>query len=140
MRSGTCPPSYTSVVSWWARHRTRFRASNGFAHPTKSHHRLVPLDADLQHLIYRSAPPLAGKNFDLRIAGKALRFDRAAQGADIDHAVAHHAAVVEDVLCRHQPVADVEGQQAVFAGARDLRQHIRIPPDVIDVERDAEHA
>ena len=59
---------------------------------------------------------------------------------DVDDAVAHHAAVVEDVLGRHQPVADVKREQAILSGARDLRHQFRIPPDVIDVERDAEHA
>src|SRR5258707_3845464 len=34
----------------------------------------------------------------------------------------------------------MERQQPVFPGARYLRQQIRVPPDVIDVERDAECA
>ena len=38
----------------------------------------------------------------------------------LDDAVAHHAAVVEDVLGRHQPVADVIGEQPmVTTGAGD---------------------
>ena len=69
-----------------------------------------------------------------------LRLDRAADRFDVDHAIAHHAAIVEDVLGRHQPVADVKRQQAILAGARDLRQQLRVPPDMIDVERDAERA
>ena len=39
----------------------------------------------------------------------------------VDHAVAHHAAVVQQVAGRHQPVADVVGEHALAAGARDLR-------------------
>ena len=39
---------------------------------------------------------------------------------------------------RHQPVADVEGEQALAAGARDLRFELRVPPHVIDVDGDAE--
>ena len=31
-------------------------------------------------------------------------------------------------------------QQAVLSGPRDLRQQFRVPPDVIDIERDAEDA
>ena len=69
-----------------------------------------------------------------------MRLDRGAHRSDVDHAVAHHAAVVENVFGRHQPVADVKRKQSVFAGARDLRKQFRIPPDVIDVERDTECA
>src|ERR1019366_7570790 len=77
---------------------------------------------------------------DFGVAGEPQRLDGGTQAPDVDHAVAHHAAVVEKVRGRHQPVADVERQQAVFSRAFDLRQQIRVPPDVIDVERDAERA
>ena len=57
--------------------------------------------------------------------------------AQVDDAVAHHAAVEQQVARRHQPVADVIGEDAL-AGARDLRGQVRVPPDVIDVDRDAD--
>src|ERR1700754_1477570 len=98
-----------------------------------SDHGPVPRDTRPQHLIHRLAPPAVRENLDLGIAGKTLRLDRRAYRPDVDHTVAHHATVVENVLGRHQPVADVERQQPVFPGARDLRQYVRIPPDMIDV-------
>src|SRR5450631_3673156 len=104
------------------------------------HHRPMPFDAPLQHLVHGPLPPLAGKDLNLGIAGEALRLDRGAKRSDVDYAIAHHAAIVEDIFGRHQPVADMERQQTIAAGARDLAQQLRVPPDVIDVERDAEHA
>src|SRR6266853_1223113 len=58
------------------------------------HHRAMPRDAGLQNLVHRLVPPIVRKNLDLGITGKTLRLDRAAQRLDVDHAVAHHAAVV----------------------------------------------
>ncbi len=58
---------------------------------------------------------------------------------DVDDAVAHHAAVEQQVGGRHQPVADVEGEQALArAGALDLALELRVPPDVVDVDGHAE--
>ena len=59
---------------------------------------------------------------------------------EVDHAVAHHAAIEQQVGGRHQPVAEVKRHQAsgVPARALDLALEIRVPPDVIDVDRDAE--
>ncbi len=53
----------------------------------------------------------------------------------VDDAVAHHAAVEQHVAGRHQPVADVMGEDALLrAGARDLRGQIGVPPQVINVD------
>ena len=84
------------------------------------------------------APP--GFRQDLHLAGarKALRLDRRPELCDLDHAVAHHAAVEQEVAGRHQPVADVEGVDALAAGAGDLGVDFRVPPDVIDVDGEAE--
>ena len=38
------------------------------------------------------------KNLDLGITGKPLRLDGGTNRSDVDHAVAHHAAVVQDVF------------------------------------------
>jgi len=63
-----------------------------------SNHRAMPFDAGPQHLIHRLFPPVAGKDLDFAIAVKALSLDCAAYRSEFDHAVAHHAAVVQDVL------------------------------------------
>src|SRR5437588_12109774 len=99
-----------------------------------SHRRPVPRDAGTEHVVHRPVPPPIRENLYFRIAAKSLRLNRRANRTDVDHAIAHHAAVVEDVFGRHQPVADVEGEQALLAGAGDLRHQLRIPPDMIDVE------
>ena len=57
--------------------------------------------------------------------------------AQIDDAVARHAAVEQQILGRHQPVADVIGEDAL-ARARDLARQVRVPPHVIDVDREAQ--
>ena len=62
-------------------------------------------------------------------------------GADVlqvDHAIAHHAAVEQQVGRRHQPVADVEAEDALGSGTLDLLRQVRIPPDVIAVDRHAD--
>ena len=66
------------------------------------------------------------------------RLDEAAQPRQIDDAIAHHAAIIERVCGRHQPVANVEGVQTAFPGPLDLRHQLEVPPHVIDVERDTE--
>jgi hypothetical protein len=100
----------------------------------------VPIDAGPQDLIDRFAPPVLGKNLDLAVTLKPFRLHRTAHRSDVDHAVAHHAAVVENVLGRHQPVADMKRQQAALSGARNLPQQLYVPPDVIDVECNTERA
>jgi hypothetical protein len=50
-----------------------------FAHPTIPqllNYRAVPLNTAPQHLVHRFLPPAVGKNLDLAITGKTLRFDR----------------------------------------------------------------
>ena len=53
------------------------------------------------------------------MAAIAGRLHHRADGAQIDHAVAHHAAVEQEIGGRNQPVVDVVGEDAA-AGARDL--------------------
>src|ERR1700738_875652 len=124
MTGSACPPPLVRSEGRWARREERL------CPPYNLHHRPMPRDAGLQDLVDRLLPPIVGKNLDLGIAAKTLRLDRPAQSLDVDHAIAHHAAVVENVLGRHQPVADVKRLEAILSGAFDLRQHIRIPPDV----------
>src|SRR5216684_8492696 len=85
-------------------------------------HAAVALDAGREHLLGRAPPPILGReDLDLAEPGIAGGLDPAADAAQIDDAVAHHAAVVEQVARRHQPVADMEGEEAAGrAGAGDL--------------------
>src|ERR1044071_8444258 len=76
-------------------------------------HRLVPLQADAQHLARLALPPvLRRENLDVDQPVIAGRFDHAAQARKIDDAIARHAAVEQRVPGRHQPVADVIGEDA----------------------------
>src|SRR5262245_39593522 len=78
-----------------------------------SAHGLEALDACPQHLVAGTRPPVGGgKDLDLLRTAIAGRFDPAADARKIDDAVSHHAAVEEEVAGRHQPVADVVGQDA----------------------------
>src|SRR5205823_359426 len=90
--------------------------------------------ADLQSLGDRAFPPVGGReDLDLDEARIAGCLNIPADGGNIDDAVAHHAAVVEDVPCRKQPVADMKYEDAIrTAGACDLSFEVRVPPYVID--------
>lgn len=63
---------------------------------------------------------MVGEYFDFAQAVVASCFDGSADAWQIDDAIAHHAAIVQQVLRRHQPVANVMGEQPAFAaGALD---------------------
>lgn len=77
----------------------------------------MALLADLQDFVGRALPPVASReDFDLVEAGIAFRFHGFAQAGQVNHPVAHHAAVEQQVGGGHQPVAEVEGQQAFLPG------------------------
>src|SRR5260370_7180300 len=104
---------------------------------TASHHRLVAFDADAHDLVGVALPPIVGgEDFDLAVAAIAGRFHHGADCAQVDHAVAHHAAVEQQIVGRKEPVIDVVGED-FFSGARDLAFKVGVPPDVIGVDRDA---
>ena len=69
-------------------------------------------------------PTSVGEDLDLGAACVAGGLHETSHLLQLDDAVAHHAAVVEQVARRHQPVADVIGEQPVAAGARDLRSSL----------------
>src|SRR5438552_17472153 len=53
--------------------------------------RLMPLDADAEHLIRVALPPsAAGENFHLAMAATTRRLDRHPDGPPINHSVPHH--------------------------------------------------
>ena len=80
----------------------------------------MPFLADSQHFIRIAPPPVElGEDLHLVKPGVAGAFDPRADARQVDHAIAHHAAVVEEIACRHQPVADVVGQDPL-SGARYL--------------------
>jgi len=68
---------------------------------------------------------VVGENLDLLDAVVTRRLDHPSDRPEIYHAVAHHAAVGQHMLGRHQPVADVVGDDAL-AGAGDLDAEFRI--------------
>ena len=83
-------------------------------------------------------PPVVDReDLDLAVARETLVLDPAANLRDIDHAIAHHAPVVEQVGSWGEPIADVKRQQAALAGALDLRLELRVPPYVVEIDRDA---
>ena len=59
-----------------------------------------------------------------------------ADRAQIDHAVAHHATIEQQIGGWQEPIIDVVGED-VLARARDLLLEVRIPPHVIGVDHDA---
>ena len=61
---------------------------------------------------------------------------QSANTADIDDAIAGHAAIQQQIIRRHQPVTDMKRQNAFFAGTGDFGGEVRIPPDVINIQRD----
>src|SRR4051794_19038864 len=97
-------------------------------------------DAGGKNLIARLFPPIfGGEDLDLLRPPVARGLDGGANPRQIDDAVAHHAAVEEEVAGRHEPIADVMGEDTP-GGARagDLVHQLRIPPDVVDVDGDAD--
>ena len=70
---------------------------------------------------------------------EAGRLDPAADLAERDAAFAHQPAVIEEIGGGRAPVADVEGQERALAAAgRDLLLEAVVPPDMIDIDRDAQ--
>src|SRR6202048_1538340 len=105
---------------------------------TRSHHALVPLDADADDLVGIALPPVfGGENLDIAVPCIARILDQSAQAREVDDAVAGHAAVEHEIARGHEPIADVIGQDAPGA-ARDLPRQIRVPPDMIGVDRDTD--
>src|SRR5262245_60952184 len=97
-----------------------------------------PLLAGAQHFVRVTLPPVEiGEDLHLLVAGVSGLLDAGTDARQIDHAVAHHAAVVEEFARIREPVADVVAEHAL-PGARDLSFELRIPPHVIHVDRHAD--
>ena len=75
----------------------------------------VPLLAGRQHFIAVAFPPAGRKNLHLVHASITGGLDPGANQRNIDHPVAHHAPVIQQISGRHQPVANVERQDAIFS-------------------------
>ena len=100
-------------------HFLLLRVGPPFAEAGELHHRLMPLDADAQHLVGIALPPiLGGEDLHLAMAAIAGRLHHRADGAQVDDAVAHHAAVEQQIGGRHQPVVDVIGEDVACPRAR----------------------
>lgn len=77
--------------------------------------------ASRQHLVRRTLPPiLRREDLDFVHAVVSLRFDAYPSGGNIDDAIAHHAAIEQQVACRHEPVADMKRQQPFLSRPGDL--------------------
>src|SRR5262245_2546005 len=139
------PIGRRSPTSRWPRWRGSCagRAAQKVAQPrpvlaARLHHRIVARDAGIEYLLGGLTPPVIGENLDFRRPGVARRLDPAADFLQLDDAITHHAAIVEEIAGRQQPVTDVVGQQPLAARPRDLALELGIPPGVIDVDRDAD--
>src|SRR5437879_2587375 len=98
----------------------------------------MPLDADTQDLVGIALPPILGrKNFHVAMAGIAGVLHHGAQAAQLNDTVSRHAAIENEIAGGHEPIADVIGKNAP-ARARDLPRQIRVPPDVIDIDGEAD--
>ncbi len=100
----------------------------------------MPLDAGSQDFIRVFFPPVfGGKDFDFALAFESGDFDPVSDFANINDAIAHHAAVEQHICCRNQPVADVKGQDLVVSSsARYLVLKVRVPPDVLYINGDTD--
>src|SRR5271165_6049433 len=94
----------------------------------------MALDAGFENFVDRARPPVFRKNLNLAITCETLGFDHFADRRNCNDAVAHHAPVVEQVLRRNEPVANVEGMETRSAGALNAGRKLRVPPDVIGIE------
>ena len=95
------------------------------------------LDHDIQHLGGVAFPPICGTE-DLDFAGAlvACCFHRCTHRAQISYAVAHHAAVKQNVLGVGQPIAQVLAINPP-TGPHQLARQIGVPPDMVDIYRHA---
>src|ERR1700741_5168677 len=94
--------------------------------------------ADAQNFVGIALPPVElGEDLDLLEALVARGLDPGADQRQSDPPVPHHPAIVQRVARRHQPVADVVGQDALTRSSY-LTLELRIPPHVVDVDGDAE--
>jgi hypothetical protein len=81
-----------------------------------------------------SLPPIfCRKDFNFAKALKALRLNPAPDFWNVDHPIAHHAPIVQQIAGGRKPIADMEGQQSFLASTFNLLLKFGIPPHVINV-------
>ena len=103
-------------------------------------HRLVADAAQTQHLIGRVLPPFLGEDLHFVQAAIAGRLDPTAQPWKINHAIAHHAAIEQEIGGWDEPIANMKRENSPLAGALDLRLALRVPPHMVRIDRDADGA
>jgi hypothetical protein len=87
--------------------------------PMGSDHCAVALDTCVEYLIAVALPPVVGrKDFDFHVARKSRKLQPTPDSLNVNHAVAHHAPVVEHVTRRYDPIAHMKTQQIM----RELSQ------------------
>src|ERR1035437_9768910 len=100
---------------------------------------LVTLAAGDEDLVRVAPPPVAGgENLHFVETTVAGGLDPGADEGNVDYAIAHHAAIEQQIGGRHQPVADMESEQGLVAGALDFSLQPRIPPDMVEVDRQSQ--
>src|SRR5688572_15914627 len=75
------------------------------------------LDTGAQNFVAWPGPPVARKNLDFAVTVVTGSLDPASDTTDVDNAIAHHAAVIEQIARRHEPVANVKSDQTRAARA-----------------------
>ena len=80
-----------------------------------------------------------GKDFDFVPAVEPGGADHCGDAGQIDAAIAHQCAIVQHVASRDSPIAQVVAEQSfLLAQQFDFLLQIGIPPNVIDVDRNAD--
>ena len=87
----------------------------------------MPVDAGAQDLDRITLPPIGRrKNLHFMRAAIARALHPRSDQRQIDDTVAHHASIEQQIAGGDQPVAKVEGEQALVARALDLGLELRI--------------
>jgi hypothetical protein len=98
----------------------------------------MPLNTRREYFVTRCLPPsVGGKDLHLARTRKSGLLYPPADLANIDDAVAHHAAIEQKVFGRYKPVTHMKREEALSPRTTDLVFEFRVPPDVVDIYGDA---
>ena len=91
----------------------------------------------IENFIARFVPDFLIENLDFDKSSVTGIFDEAADRSDVDAAIAHHPAPEQHIGSRDEPVAHMKSENSP-GRAIDLPLEHRIPPDVLDIDHDAD--
>src|SRR5678816_2706280 len=97
----------------------------------------ITIDTDVDHLDRVALFPHRRNELDFIEAVKARAIGGSTNSGDIDKTVAYHAAAAHVLFQRGQPIAQMETDDP-SSRALDFVTKVRVPPDVIDIDDDAE--